>query len=482
MNRLLDTWNKFGATDLMRFGKGESVLGIDISPDRAYVVEIARRGLPLTHLRERFDAVQSFSCTFHEPHTAESMAGELKSAFEFCEVETRLAVAAIQGPGVRIVTVNLPANVEDVDEWIAENAETLIGLPGGLSGVICRYEIYQSPDGGEQLELTFVKKADIEKYAQAFSGAGIHLLGLAAGPRALSQILPYFGREVSNSDTTLLALSDHVLTKIDLREGKVLPISVFPMDADQEVPASGEELSLTPGTPVVIAGEDLRKFEIKGAISARPFDLEPVYALASGIALGAFVGALASAQFLSEGEQMPALDTLYRKVEKRSMLALGGALLLLLIFQFGLSSYLKSEIDGLQKSKGAMSNRFVEVEALEHRVAMLDQELGRGKSALMGDKVAKLVHDAAVASPESLWFSKLEISRGKSGTAQLSLHGYSASTAKVASLIRRLNSGPFRNTRLIRSESAGGGATGQLARRLPRNFVAFEIASEGSNR
>jgi Tfp pilus assembly protein PilN len=410
------------------------------------------------------------------------MAAELKSVLDFYEVETRLALAAIQGPGVRIVTTNLPQDVEDVDEWIAEHGETLLGLPGTASSVLCRYEILRSTDGHDQLELTYVKRSKIEWCAQTLRGAGIQLMSLTAGPRALAQTFPYLDREIQSTGTSLLSLGDHALTKLELREAIRLPIRVFPFDTESASSLTCEELGISPGTTVVVAGENTQRIEIQDTIQARPFGLEPIYALASGLALEAFARKPEQLEFLSEAEQIPASEVLCQKAEKRSALALGGALLVLLLFQFALSTYVRSEIAQLEDLKGTLSNRYAEVEALAQRVVMLDHEFGARYTARWGEPVARLLHDAAAASPESLWFSKIDIFEDKSRIHRITIQGYSTSTANVASLIRRLDSGPFRNTRLIRSAFSTGTSLAHFIRRLPRDYVVFEVTSEGSAR
>ncbi|HEX9657905.1 MAG TPA: hypothetical protein VGB89_13440 [Bacteroidota bacterium] len=172
--------------DIRRFGGLGSVLGVDIDERRAHIIELSRRGGYFNKYRASYKPVRFVTVLFPESLSSQERGDMLNKALVSNGVSARMAVASIAPSAVKIFRASVPAGTENIDEWIGDNLERLVRIPISNQQVWYRYEILGSTESGIELEVTIVRRDEIERVEAVLESAGCDLIAIGSAVRDLS--------------------------------------------------------------------------------------------------------------------------------------------------------------------------------------------------------------------------------------------------------------------------------------------------------
>jgi hypothetical protein len=462
--------------DIQRLAGISTILGIDLTEQRAHVVELQKHGSLLNRFRATFRPLLSFTCDFSPNSSVAERAAILKRALAAHQVKTKFAVSGIQSIGVKVVTATIPAGTSNLDEWIREHRDKLLKLPVSAGQIIHAFEIIERSDSGIVVEITFLKSSDVELHRSFFEEVGLTLVSLAAGTRDAFSAFLLGGEGLANKDLTLIHVGDSVVSSADLIQGKRKAASYTRTDAGKVLPAVMEELrgaaSRAP-EDTIIAGQ------IEDAISSKysvlkPFGLDSRWTLAAGLALKGFFPELSPADSLSQNEREKADASLYRSLLQRTVLACGLVLMVLLLLQLVASFYLESRMDSVDEKLLALGPNYTDVLALESQIRQLEDQLEGRELSFGRSETARTLHEVAQLTPQGVWLYRLRQDRKENEPRTLALYGYTGGNDAIADFVKNLNT-TFSEAELVRSGTPLRSESLVPASRRSAPLITFQI-------
>ena len=421
--------------NLQKLSGVSSMLGIDLTEKRARVVELVQQGGIFNKFKSIFTAKSHFTVTFNENSSVEERANQLSGELKSRNVSTNRGATSIQSLGVRTVTAEIPPSVSNINDWIYDNYEKLIRIPVSIRDIVYGYEILSVGSSSYIVEVTFVRKTDIDSMQLVCAIAGLSLQSLTAGTRdALNAIL--FSDEFLYRDiSTVVYYSDSYSSVSEFEKQKRIKTT--------SVEGKAIESDLDP-TKTVFAGEGIEHQD-----TIKPFSLPPEYTLAAGCALKGFIPELNPADFLPVERVQAKNETIYKNLFQRTVFACGGIILALLILQTSISLYLSNIDEQLDRQLLESGLNYSELTILQKQNKELRSELERTGSAEFRSNNAKIFHEIAAFVPDGLWLYKIETDAIK---GSITIAGYTSTGDAIAEFLKRCEkTSLFQNVRLTRS-------------------------------
>ncbi|MGD0339101.1 MAG: PilN domain-containing protein [Bacteroidota bacterium] len=465
--------------DFQRLSGITSILGVDVMEQKACVVILKRKGNPFQRFLGKFSLVDSFSVLFDPVMSVEQRALYLRESLESRKVKTRYAVSSVRSMGIKTVTATIPANVENIEEWIREQQEKLLRLPVPPDQVSFQYEILGRNAEGASIEITFIRNSDIEEYKSFFAQAGLQLLALGAGVRDIINPVLVDSQLFNHGNIHVIHSEEKTLSIASLQEGKRMPLK-FVSSIDQYSVSSiiSELKKENDSTRLLITGDRLEPLEGERDEFYRPFGIFPEYTLAAGLAIKGFIPGLSPINYLPQEEQEKISVQIYRSLFQRAALVLGSITIILLGMQFLTSIILQKMIGKLDDEMISSSVVYAEVMSLEQQVKDLENKIRSDGFSLRRTIKAKVLYEVASLTPDGVRLDRLSIDGKEASQQKLLLSGIANTHESIADYLRKLEaSGLCYDAKLVRT--GVGGQQDQFEQILDngRDNIRFEITA-----
>lgn len=443
------------------------VLGIDLSDNCVRVVEVEERLLPLRKSQSRFNVRNHFTLEFDPAEEWLKKTDLLKQKLAELGISTRSAATSIRSLGVKVVEAIIPSGVHTIDEWIIENQEKLLRIPLSSGSIAHCAEILERTDSEVRVEITFVRKEEIERYQSFFRTAGLELITLGAGTRDASNVMT-LEKNFGEKEEKFLFVADDSANVTEFIQGRRNRSyqTVAPFNQTQP-----EEVS------VFMSGEKAIKANIADAQFIQPFGLSPEYCLAVGLALKALHPDLSPTNLLPKEETNRIMLNFHKSFFQRAVLFSGAVLIALLFIPFALETYFNWQSSKLDEQLLANGSSYTELTLLETQTRDLEKQFTEANTSVRSSHTAKLLHNIASASPEGLWLYKIKLDTETKGKSKLFLFGYTLKSEKVTDYLKNLT-GIGYEANLIRS---GNPQQNETLIPLRKDAVTFEIAIQMKN-
>ncbi len=468
--------------DISRLSGRRAVLGIDITSRRARVVELRRKGEPFLKQHAKFAVQKTMTCEFPGDATNRQKGEFLHEALDARGVGTRIAVTSIRSFAVKTVAATIPEDTEDTNGWIVEHAQKLLKLPISPSDLVFRYEPIEMVRTGMLVDVVFVRKSDVEQQSELITSAGLELIGLSAGSRDLVNALLLQSANVSGN-ISFVHLGEEATTATRLANGRRDESMTQPAGLGQsmEQRISGALSSLRKdeeGMIVFVAGDQPDIPMSRSYSLLTPLGLEPHFALASSLAVKGLLPDISPIDLLSPARHDDLETQMHRSLFQRTALALGSALLALLLLPYLANIILQQGIESVDERAAASSAAYADVKALEQEVAALEGKVEESPGSLHRTNSARVLHEIAGAVPEGVWLSRATIGGKDPGATSLVLKGKARSASLVTVFLRNLRaSGVCTDEKIVR---IGGGTESEgmvPVASSGSSGVGFEIAA-----
>ena len=454
--------------DVLRLGGVKSILGIDLTESRARVVELERRGNPFNKFKPKFSVQRSFTVDFEPAATPLERIQDLSLSLRKNSVRTKFAVTTVQTLGVKTITAIIPPEVDHIDEWIREHHEKLLKLPIPIDKVSIQYEILQTNGNGILTEITFVRNSDIAGYIDFIRQSGLKLVNLGAGCRDAINAIMIDSLSIHKDELKFVYASQDEAQIASFENGNRKGIERVRFDRGLDAYVTGNN--------VLIAGEVDKLPGSQLCEAATPLNLPSEYTLSIGLAIKGFLPELSPVNYLDADIRVKTETLIYRSLFQRMALGFGLLTIVLLGIQFLTSSIFQSRIDAIDELLTASGGTYADVAVLEQQVNNLESRLHGGGASLKRSNLAKALHDIAIAAPDSVWFTKLDVVEQES-RRRLSISGYARCNEEIAGFLKQLQlKGNCAEVSLIRSGLASQPKSLVPVRRKNAGFVTFEIS------
>ncbi|RPI03036.1 MAG: hypothetical protein EHM64_12990 [Ignavibacteriae bacterium] len=439
------------------------VLGVDLTDNCARVVELEERIIPLRKTQSRFIVRNHFTLEFNPADEWSNKADLLKQKLSELGSSTRSAATSIRSLGVKVVETIIPSGIHAIDEWISENQEKLLRIPLSSGRISHSVEILEQTDSGTRVEITFVRKDEIERYQSFFRAAGLELIVLGAGVRDACNVI-MVENNIELKEAKFFFSAEDSINVTDFLHGRRIRSYQSTAPITQAHP---EEAA------VFISGEQCIELNFTGADVIQPLGLSPEYCLPVGLTLKALNPELSPTNFLPAEETSRITLNIHKSLFQRTVLLAGTLLIVLLIIPFALETYLNWRSNSLDELLLANGSSYTELKLLETQTRDLEKQLTESGSSVRSSHTSKLLHDIASASPEGLWLYKFKLDAATKGTSKLSLFGYTQQSEKVTDYLKNLN-GLGYEAILVRS---GSPQQNETVIPLRKDAVTFEITT-----
>jgi len=438
--------------DLARLAGVGSILGIDLDAASVRIVPVKKRGNPLDKYKASFSAEAPLTCEFPPAAAAEAKGLIIKEALGARAIKTRSCVATVRSPGVRTVTATIPASAGDISEWITEHAARLLKLPIPLADLEVRWNILDTSSTRTALELTFVRKRDLEDVREVLKAARLTLLSLSAGVSDVLNTLLVSDPLVAEKNFTVAYVEGTKVSLLPLTRAKRSVTVVLPQGLDASTRSKLDEGELH------WAG--VRSFSevLPQDRELKPYNLTPEYALATGLALKGFLPELNPVDFLSEGEREQKTVSLWQGALQRTAMSLGSILFLVLALQAVASmalGHMKEEAEDEVNTSQALQT---EVKGLRERVNVLEAQVQRTESGASQGNLSRVLHELARAVPASVRIDRLQAQAQQQNTLRLTLSLSARSQEAVTTFMKQLEQTGFSDVTLMRLSASEGAA------------------------
>jgi Tfp pilus assembly protein PilN len=455
--------------DFSRLSGVRSVLGIALEPGGAHVVELKRRGNLLDSISGKIQAVKWFVCNF-DGKTIEESGNLLKNALVDYGIHTAYAVISVKG--ARFVSAVIPPEVDNTPEWIEENTARLLHLPVAPSEIVSQIDIVGSDPSGKRALVTFLRKGEIENCTTLAGIAGIHLLSISPSFQDLMPVCALSQTDKLPSSYQIAHYDQSTLTTITCEEGRVSHITTEHTKSELSLAEVLERSSSGQG------GTDAKVF-VSGAfeksesdhVLIRPFGLTSDYALASGLAVRGLLPKRGSVGFLPQTDQIELSLNLTKSLFRRTLLASGLTLLVLLAIPLAASSYLAMKSDQLDQQIGGRDGSVAEIEGMEKEVSALQKS--SKEFALPGNRSNSsfILHEIAKLTPKRTRLLSLVL---VSDDPSIDLKGEAESERDISELMKDLKNSPLCRDLSLKKLETGGARGGNTTPRKGR--VYFELS------
>ncbi len=454
------------------------VLGVDLDERRVKVVELERHGGWFDKFKSKFNVTNSFSLEFAPDDSPQQRGEKLKNLIQEKHIRTKFAVSSIQSIGVKSLITTLPSNIPNIDEWIGEHCERLLKIPVSLRDLSFAYEILSRDNSSISAEITFVKKSNIRECTTFFKNAGFELIGLGAGIRDAQNVVLGNSNFLQGVSPTFAYFTENKICLTTFHDGGNVKNETVAFEPGGAADAlSSEEVSSISGAgKMIVAGEFPEGMESGGNEILQPLGLHSGYTLASGLALRGFLPELNPVNFLEKTDQARREEEVYASLFKRVVLACGAAVIVLLLSQSLVSSYLQEKSERLNSEIAAMGPAYTEVTALERRVDGLKKETEEDRTLSRRTNAARALHEIAKATPDGVWLNRLTLTRTENQKYDLSITGCSNESDGIAEYLRKLDANHLcSKVVLLRSGSSRESGEHVNTRKISSSMVTFEI-------
>jgi hypothetical protein len=443
------------------------ILGIDLGENYVRVVEIEERILPLRKSQSRFNVRNHFTLEFNPAEDWLVKADLLKQKLTALGIRTRYAAASIRSLGVKTIEPIIPSGVHTIDEWITENQEKLLRIPLSSGNIAHCVEILERTDSETRIEITFVRREEIERYQSFFCTAGLELIALGAGTRDASNVM-MVEKNFGENEEKFLFMAEDSVNVTEFIQGRrnhsyqaALPLSKTHLEK----------------ASVYFSGEKAANANLADAQPIQPLGITPEYCLGVGLALKALNPDISPTNLLPQEESNRNILKFQKSFFQRVVLFSGAVLIALLIIPFALETFLNWRSSKLDDQLLANGSSYAELTLLETQTRGLEQQLTNAGSAIHSSHTSKLLYNIADASPDGLWLYKIKLDTEIKGSSKLSLFGYTLKSEKVTDYLKNLN-GLGYEANLIRS---GSPQQNESLVPLRKDAVTFEIATQLKN-
>jgi len=445
--------------DTVRLAGIRRLVGVDLTEGGARIVELERRGSVFNRFKSAFEAVASLSVEFTSERTILEKAANVRGRLRAEGITSRYAISSVRSLGVKVISATVPSSADDMDEWIREHYEKLLKLPLSLRDVSFRHDILETNESGTVVEVTFVRNSDLEEYRTFFRSAGLELIALGAGTRDVFNTLYVAEPTILEEDATVVYVAENTMSVTPMKKGRRAASKQFAIGREDNLDNILSD-SLRPGRgsddKLIVAGEAHSRLSSHAGRAMKPFRLSAEFALAAGLAIKGFLPEISPVEFLEEQEKSRFAAAVYRSLTQRTVLALGSVIILLLITQMVASIYIRSAIDQLDEQLVSSGTAYSQIALLEQQVKSLEGKLQGGEGLPGGTNFARVLHDLAAATTESLWLYKFSVNAMERRQARLSLGGYAKANEDVAGFLKKLQfSGLCSEVKLVRLGSPG---------------------------
>ncbi len=418
------------------------MLGVDLSEHRVRVVELERHGNPFNKFKSNFRVSNSFSLEIESNGSLQKLVEELKKVIQEKRIKTKYAVSSIQSTGIKSLITQLPANTANIHEWVKEHCERLLKMPVLPRDFSFGCEVLSRDESSISVEITFVRNSDLDECKSFFKNAGLVLIGLGAGIRDAQNALWDKNHVLSAPEFTFIYCQESKISLTTFQNGRVFQRQTIAFErGDISNALLSEEVSSISGSgKLILAGESLNEVKSSDHEVLQSFGLKSEYTLAAGLALKGFLPELSPINFLEKTEKARVEEKVYASLFKRVVLTCGAVIILLLLTQSLLSSYLQGKIDNLDQEILARGQVYTEVSDLERRVDDLKKETQGNSMFSRRSNIARALHEIAGATPDGVWLNRLTLNRTEYKKYDLSISGSSKESDQIADYIKRLES------------------------------------------
>ncbi len=452
----------FKNIDINRLAGVGTIIGVDRTAGRIRCVVLRRKGSPFNRFSAGFKVIDSFTVDSEPRATIERQAESLRADLAERKLKARYAVSTVRSMGVKVVTATVPRSVDDIGAWILERTDKLLRLPVPADQIVFRFEILDRMADGTLVEITFVRKNEIDEHTAFFSKAGLDLIALGAGARDVSNAVVVSSPDLINEETEIIFDESDSACSISFLRGKRSQ-----MQAVRRQPIAVSE-SDDVRRRTIVAGDAGTTGEYGTAFGS--FGLAPGYALAAGLAVKGFIPEISPENFLPEAAVRSCETATVKALFQRTAIALGSVMLVLLILPILGSMVVESMSERLDEELASSSAVYAEVMSLDQRVKELESRLSGGTSSLRPTATARSLHELARLTPEGVWLERFALKRNPDGTTQISLIGNARQNEQVADFMKNLqSSGEFSKPRLVK--------TGSTERPNSTAIIHFEITA-----
>ena len=418
------------------------VLGLDISNAKARIVELEGVGGLLNRFKSSYKVVQSFTVEFNLDASLKARAIALQEAIARNNVKTKQCVTAVPPASVKSVMIEIPATVQDVDEWIIEHRERFLKMPTGTQAFVHKYEILGPSETKTRLEIWFTRIDEVEAIAEQLREAGLQVAAMGAGCRDAYN--KYFLKNQENAN--FIHFEDGFATITRYVNGQLESRESVLQDLPEVIEA---EKALS--NNVLLHGEIEEQIDCERFVQ---FNLPSSYTLAAGLALKGFLPEESAIDFAPVKVKQASQEDLEKSLLRRTVLVCGVTLMFLLLLQSGLSWYLEKRIESFEESSISMQGDWVEIDALQRKVDGLEKEVATTHSNARRSAVSKLLHEIASRTEDGLWFTKLSLGTLEKGKRPLMIQGFARSNDRVSEFLKSLEgSALVSNPHLVQESS-----------------------------
>jgi hypothetical protein len=436
------------------------ILGVDVSEDRARVVEVQERWLNFRRRKERFAVRSCFTVEFDPQSTWPQKAELLRQKLAEHGIKTGYAVSSIHSLGVKVIDAAIPPDVRSVDEWISENRERLLRIPLASGHIDHAVEELERTESGIRAEISFVRREEIERWKSFFRGAGLELIALGAGFRDASNVL------------VLVKIPDDVSIKFAYsHDGPMDVVGIAQARIRSHQTAVPPEQIKQDDSLLFISGEKTQQLDLPGAQLLRPLGLPLEYCLAVGLALKGLRQNLSPANLLSSEETKHIETQLYKSLFQRTVIGTGAVTVVLLLLPFVAGLYLNWRSNSIDEQLLANGGSYTELKLLETQTLGLEKQLSGSSTTVRSSETARVLHDIAAASSEGLWLYRVKLETGNRRESKVSLFGYTSNNEKVTDYLKSLGLSGYEAS-LVRSGSPQPNETAIPSR---KGIGTFEI-------
>jgi Tfp pilus assembly protein PilN len=457
--------------DIQRISGIRSILGIDISDNHVHVVELKRRGSILNKFSGRFEVMKHFQETLPGDLSATERGVRLKDLIAKHGASARYAVGAISSLGVKTVTTPIPTTIARIDEWIKDNHEKLLRVHLSIDLMAFSYEILAQDESMRTLEISFVKKSEIEDYRKLFKAAGIELFALAAGARDAVNALVVSTAKLG--DKRFLHFDDQFCTITSFSNGKRIKQEQVSTESRPEF--TDDTLGADSGS-IILAGLVPEGFKNRDYETLKPLNLPTNHTLAVGLAIKGFLSEISPVNFLTHFERDRLSDRLHKSLTARAVLALGIVVILLLGMEVMAKTLLQSRIEALDEMMASGGADIAAVQALDKKVKTFERNLAGNESVLRRSTFARILHDVASSAPDSMWLYKLQIKENEGHNQEVFIYGFARSDESISRYLSQLEviARPI-GVELLHSGSGHGADDIVQVKSTLAQMVTFEI-------
>lgn len=443
--------------DFAKLSGVTTITGVDISGECMRVVVLRKKNSPLNKYSARFVPLRHLMVESLPGDSMEERGKKLRAKLDGNKIRSPWAVSSINTHGaVKTVTVDVPKNVTDVRLWIVEQYEKLVRLPLPISELMFEYEKVEGGDGNRSsIEITFVRRSEVDQYRQLFHAAGLTLLRLSAGVR--EAFFSIYLDASTDKDVSFLYLKNDTLHVTELRgdrsEKRRGPTRQIPLDASVDRTTVIRTLigdGSSRGMECLVVGETMRG--IAGFTAVTPFGLSTEYTLAVGLALKGFLPELSPVDFLSDAASDESRNKIRQSFSRRLTITFGGILILLFGIQFCAQWYLDGWERSVDDQLAVDNGKYVEIFRLESEVNSLKQKMANGRVSYRNTDLARSLHELAVVVPEGVRLYKAVWNDTADGQFAAAVQGFADSEEDLGIFLKRMErSSVFSHVNLIRS-------------------------------